>query len=97
MLEERYGIAMAETLHYLKGISQDDVDKIPKKLMQFLKDNASQDYKCEFDYTKPLNELNLTDEAKGLIAMICLNYWCETDEQKIKFRNHLNANEQVYQ
>lgn len=97
MLEERYRIAMAETLHYLKGISQDDVDKIPKKLMQFLKENASQDYKCEFDYTKPLNELNLTDEAKGLIAMICLNYWCETDEQKIKFRNHLNANEQVYQ
>lgn len=97
MLEERYRIAMAETLHYLKGISQDDVEKIPKKLMQFLKDNASQDYKCEFDYTKPLNELNLTDEAKGLIAMICLNYWCETDEQKIKFRNHLNANEQVYQ
>ncbi len=97
MLEEKYRIAMAETLHYLKGISQDDVDKIPKKLMQFLKDNASQDYKCEFDYTKPLNELNLTDEAKGLIAMICLNYWCETDEQKIKFRNHLNANEQVYQ
>lgn len=97
MLKERYRIAMAETLHYLKGISQDDVDKIPKKLMQFLKDNASQDYKCEFDYTKPLNELNLTDEAKGLIAMICLNYWCETDEQRIKFRNHLNANEQVYQ
>ena len=97
MLKERYRIAMAETLHYLKGISQDDVDKIPKKLMQFLKDNASQDYKCEFDYTKPLNELNLTDEARGLIAMICLNYWCETDEQKIKFRNHLNVNEQVYQ
>ena len=97
MLNERYRIAMAETLHYLKGISQDDVDKIPKKLMQFLKDNASQDYKCEFDYTKPLNELNLTDEARGLIAMICLNYWCETDEQKVKFRNHLNANEQVYQ
>ena len=29
--------------------------------------------------------------------MICLNYWCETEEQKVAFRNHLNANEQAYQ
>lgn len=97
MVNERYAIAMAETLHYLKGISQKDVDKIPNKFMTFLKDNASKDYKCEFDYTKPLGKLNLKNETRGLIAMICLNYWCETEEQKIKFRNHLNVNEQAYQ
>ena len=65
--------------------------------MSFLKENASNSYSCNFDYTKPLKELKITKEAKGLIAMICLNYWCETEEQKIKFRNHLNKNEQAYQ
>ena len=95
MVNERYSIAISETLHYLKGINQDDINKIPNKFMSFLKENASNSYSCNFDYTKPLRELNLTKEAKGLIAMICLNYWCETEEQKIKFRNHLNK--QSYQ
>ena len=49
MVNEKYAIAMAETLHYLKGINQNDIDKIPSKFMKFLKDNASQDYVCEFE------------------------------------------------
>lgn len=97
MVNERYSIAISETLHYLKGINQDDINKIPNKFMLFLKENASSNYSCNFDYNKPLKELNLTKEAKGIIAMICLNYWCETEEQKTKFRNHLNINEQAYQ
>ena len=97
MVNERYGIAITETLHYLKGINQEDINKIPNKFMIFLKENALNNYSCNFDYNKPLKELNLTNEANGLIAMICLNYWCETEEQKMKFRNHLNVNEQAYQ
>ena len=97
MVNERYGIAMAETLHYLKGISQDDINRIPDKFMNFLKNNASQNYECKFDYTRPLKELNLKNETRGLIAMICLNYWCETEEQKNSFIEHLNKNEKKYQ
>lgn len=97
MVNERYSIAISETLHYLKGINQEDINKIPNKFMIFLKENASNTYFCDFDYTKPLKELNLTDEAKGLISMICLNYWCETEKQKTRFKNHLNVDEQVYQ
>lgn len=97
MVNERYSIAISETLHYLKGINQDDINKISNKFMLFLKENASNNYSCNFDYTKPLKDLELCDETRGIIAMICLNYWCETEEQKIKFRNHLNVNEQIYQ
>ena len=28
--------AMAEVIYYLKGIKQEDINKIPKKLMQYL-------------------------------------------------------------
>lgn len=97
MVNERYGIAMAETLHYLKGISQDDINKIPDKFITFLKNNASQNYECKFDYKRPLKELNLKNETRGLIAMICLNYWCETEGQKNSFIEHLNKNEKKYQ
>lgn len=97
MVNERYSIGISETLYYLKGIKQEDINKIPNKFMLFLKENAADNYSCDFDYNKPLKELNLTNEAKGLIAMICLNYWCETEKQKNKFSNYLNINEQKYQ
>lgn len=97
MINERYSIAMSETLHYLKGINKEDVNKIPNKFMEFLKANASKNYECDFDYTKPLKELKLMDETRGLISMICLNYWCQTEEQKENFRKHLNKNEIKYQ
>ena len=97
MVSQRYSVAMAETLHYLKGITQDDINKIPQKFMEFLKNNASKEYVCDFDYTKPLKDLELKEETRGLIGMICLNYWCETQEQKNAFMEHLNENEKVYQ
>ena len=97
MVNEKYSIAMAETLYYLKGINQNDVNKISNKFMNFLRKNASKDYECKFDYTKPLKELDLKDETRGLISLICLNYWCETEEEKNKFKEHLNNNEKRYQ
>lgn len=97
MVSERYGIAFAETLYYLKGINQDDINKIPKLFMNFLRENADAKYECKFDYDKPLDELELTAETKGMIAMICLNYWCDTEENKKIFVKHLNENEIKYQ
>ena len=97
MVNEKYSIAMCETLRYLKGINQDDLNKIPSKFIKFLNDNSSKNYECDFDYTKPLKELNISEEARGIIAMICLNYWCITDEQKENFKSHLTKNELKFQ
>ena len=97
MVNEKYSIAMCETLRYLKGINQDDLNKIPSKFIKFINDNSSKNYECDFDYTKPLKELNISEEARGIIAMICLNYWCITDEQKEKFKSHLTKNELKFQ
>lgn len=97
MINEIYSLAISETLYYLKGIQQQDIDKIPNKFMNFLKDNCLKNYKCNFDYTRPLKELNISDEARGLIAMICLNYWCDNEEKKEMFKKYLAQNEIKYQ
>ena len=89
--------AMAEVIYYLKGIRQEDVDKIPKKIIQFLNENASKEYICNFDYNKPLKELNILDETRGIIGMICYNYWCVDEIQKEQYINKLNNNELKYQ
>lgn len=92
-MNTRYENAYAETLEYLNGIRQDDIDKIPKNLMEFLRKHASKDYICNFDYNKPLNEIELLDETRGIISLICLNYWCETKEQKYSYLLKLRENE----
>ena len=97
MVSVRNSNAMAEVIYYLKGIKQEDIDKIPKKLMQYLNKNASKDYICDFDYNKPLKELNLLDETRGIIGMICYDYWCTAEEQKEQYLNKLRQNEQKYQ
>ena len=97
MVNIQYSNAMAELLHYLKGIRQEDINKILTKLMNFIKENASKNYECSFDYNKPLKELDLLDETRGLVGMICYNYWCENAEQKSEYLNKLNENEKNYQ
>lgn len=97
MINIKNANAMSEVLHYLKGIRKVDIDKLPKKLLNFLEENASKDYICDFDYSKPLRELKLLDDTKGILGLICLNYWCETEEEKNNFKNILNENEIQYQ
>lgn len=97
MVDVKNAKAISEVLHYLKGIRQIDIDKLPKRLLNFLEENASKDYICDFDYTKPLSELDLLDETKGILGLICINYWCETEEEKAEFKKKLNANEIQYQ
>lgn len=97
MVSIRYANAMKEVLQYLKGIRKEDVDKIPKKFMNFLEENASKEHECQFDFAKPLKELDLLDETKGIITIICYKCWCETEEQKQNFLEKLNENEIEYQ
>ena len=97
MVSVRNANAMAEVIYYLKGIKQEDIDKIPRKFIQYLNENASKEYKCDFDYNKPLKELDILDEARGIIGMICYNYWCVTEQQKEQYLKKLSMNEQQYQ
>lgn len=97
MISVQNANAIAEVVYYLKGIRQEDIDKIPKKLLEYLNNNASKEYECNFDFNKPLNELELLEETRGIIGMICYNYWCETEEQKANYLKKINQNEQKYQ
>ncbi len=97
MVSVRNANAMAEVIYYLKGIKQEDIDKIPKKFIKYLNENASKEYKCDFDYNKPLKDLKLLDETRGIIGMICYNYWCVTEIEKKQYLKKLNENEEKYQ
>ena len=97
MVSEKYANAYTEVLYYLKGIDKKSIEKIPKKLVELLEENADKDYECKFDYNLPLSELNLSDEALGLIGMIAYNYCCNSPEEKQELEKIFIANEKEYQ
>lgn len=99
MINKKYKRGISEVLHYLNGINQEDIDKIPDKFKEFLEENKDTEYICTFDYNKSLNEIDgeISDEAKGIIGLIAVNYWCENEEEKITLLKQFNENEKEYQ
>lgn len=97
MTKLKYSNSIAEVLHYLKGIREEDINKIPEEFIEYLKENSSKEYIPNFDFTKPLKDLNIMNETKGIICFICYNYWCENEKDKEEFLNTLNENEKKFQ
>ena len=84
--------AMTEVLEYLKTINEDDVKKIAPVFIEYLKENASKDYKPDIDFTKPLSFLNLMPNTKAIITFICYKYWCQTEEERALLKKTLDLN-----
>ncbi len=93
----KYAKAIREVNVYLKGIRKEDLEKIPSNFLEFLNENEEKEYICNLDYTKALKDLELSDDAKGIILYIAYNYWCENENDKKEFYDKLNENEIKFQ
>ena len=81
MVAENYACAYKEVIEVLKYTKREDVNKIPKYRILLWKTNMKNDYDFKIDTSKTLEEQNLSDEAKAIIANIFKKYWA-TDYQK---------------
>lgn len=96
MIDYEYSEAMAEILEILEHTNISDVDKIPKKFIEFLKENASKTYKRNLDYTQKIKDMNLKEKTIGILSVINKKYWCNDEERK-EFEIRLKENEKAYQ
>lgn len=96
MVSQEYSEAIAETLDILEHTQKSDVDRIPEKFMEFLKENTSKTYKPQLDYTKNIKDMYLKDKTIGILSIINKKYWCNDEERKV-FEEKLKQNEIRYQ
>ena len=96
MLNQRYAEASVEVLDILEHMNANDLVKVSNKFIDFLKKNASKEYICNLDYSKKLNEMNLKEETRGLLALMYETYWCP-EEEKQDLKKKFYENEQKYQ
>lgn len=96
MITKDYQEALVEVLAIV-DTDQNFKAKIPKKLLQFFKENASSDYQINFDTNLRLKDMPLKKETKGLISMLYRNYFCVSDEKKQEFDDKLRDNDIAYE
>lgn len=96
MIDVAYSEAATEVLTILEHTEIEEVNKIPKNFIKFLKENSSKTYKPDFDFSKPINELNLKQKTQSILAIIYLKYWANEEEKKA-FKKRIKENEEKYQ
>lgn len=83
MVTTEYKIAYSQVLEILKHISVDDYNKIPQNMVQMFKTNASDENYFVYNSNKTLQEQNVSEIARTIIAILFRDYWA-TNEQKEK-------------
>ena len=83
MVNTEYKIAYSEVLEILKYISKEDFNKVPQDMLEMFKNNASNEKQFIYDSNKTLQEQNVSETARALIAILFREYWA-TEDQKLK-------------
>ena len=81
----------------LSQVDERTKNKIPVKLQKFIHENKLDNYTSKINIEVPLEEQELHRETKAFLAMLYLNYWCESQEEKEQFKAQMNENEIKYQ
>lgn len=89
--------AYAEILEILSYMEENYTNKIPKKLMAIFQANALSTYENHLNRTIPLQEQKISKKTSALIAVLTVQYWCESKEQKQELLNIFEENERKYQ
>ena len=89
MVSKELSEAAVEFNCILNNSSQEIVNRIPRKFLEFIKSIESKTYIFSYDNKKSLNEQNLKPETRGLISLVYQDYICD-EEEKNKYINKCN-------
>lgn len=81
-MENNLSKAYAEVLKILSYMEQKYVDKIPQKLLDLFNEEKDKDYIPNINPNISLAEQGLQRKTLALLAMLNVNYWCESENEK---------------
>lgn len=82
MIDIEYANAYSEVLEILKYISMEDYNKIPKNKIELFETNANTEYKFTYNPNRTLDEQNISQRAKAIIAILFRDYWATSTQKK---------------
>ena len=94
MADIQYANAYTEVLDILKYISKEDYEKIPKSKIKVFEQNSNKNYSFKYDVDKTLEEQNVSEIAKMIIAILCRDYWTTNEQRYIIIKKQREAREE---
>lgn len=85
----------SEVYSVLELLGEDYISKLPSKMYNMIEEERLKEYTPS--YSMPLKNENIKKEALAIIAVLHLNYWCETEEEKRRLNNLFENNYTKYQ
>lgn len=85
--------AYTEVLEILNHMEPKYKEKIPEKLLKQMEAKKLEGYEFKLDFSIPFKDNMFSSKTLSLLAMINLNYWCETEEEKQVQREVHEAND----
>ena len=94
MADIQYANAYTEVLEILRYISKEDYEKIPKSKIKVFEENSNNNYSFKYDVDKTLEEQNVSEIAKMIIAILCRDYWTTNEQRYIIIKKQREAREE---
>lgn len=88
--------AYTEVACLLKYFPVPYIKKLPNKLLEMIYKNSDEKYIIDIDLKKGLNNQDISDKTKKILAVLTFNYW-SNEEQKQNIKKQLYENEKAYQ
>lgn len=94
MADIQYANAYTEVLDILKYISKEDYEKIPKSKIKIFEENSNKNYSFKYDVDKTLEEQNVSEIAKAIIAILFRDYWATKEQRYVIIKKQREAREE---
>ena len=94
MTDIEYANAYKEVLDILKYISKEDYEKIPKTEIQMFEENSNKNHNFKYDVDKTLEEQNVSEIAKMIIAILYRDYFATKEQRYVIIKKQREAREE---
>lgn len=94
MADIQYANAYTEVLDILKYISKEDYEKIPKSKIKVFEENSNKNYNFTYDKNKTLDEQNVSEITKVIIAILFRDYWATKEQRYIIIKKQQEIRDQ---
>ena len=94
MADIQYANAYTEVLDILKYISKEDYEKIPKSKIKVFEENSNKNYSFTYDENKTLDEQNVSEITKAIIAILFRDYWATKEQRYVIIKKQQEIKDQ---
>ena len=94
MADIQYANAYTEVLDILKYISKEDYEKIPKSKIKVFEENSNKNYNFTYDENKTLDEQNVSEITKVIIAILFKDYLATKEQRYIIIKKQQEIKDQ---